>query len=102
MRESRTPCNAATFHCTTTLSLSLDWPNTPTGQIRTATVSRHRKYTRSLALDVNGRAIPTAIGILPPAILAHRIYPHHLFVQLEYLAHRDSLREPPHHHPPAP
>src|SRR6266852_1586727 len=74
MRESRTPCNAAAFHRTTTLSLALVWPSTPSGQIRTARVSKHRKYTGRLDVDVNGRDILAAIGMLPPAILDHQIY----------------------------
>src|SRR5216683_1457277 len=104
MRESRTPCNAATFHCTTTLSLSLDWPNTPTGQIRTATVSKHRKYTGSLDVDVNGRGILAAIGTPPPTIVDHRIYSNHPFSlridsatasRTSVLARRESYLAPP-------
>src|SRR6266446_1246461 len=79
MRESRTPCNAAAFHRTTTLSLALVWPSTPSGQIRTARVSKHRKYMGRLDVNVDGRGILAAIGILPPAILDHRIYANHLF-----------------------
>src|SRR6266481_6288431 len=79
MRESRTPCNAAAFHRTTTLSLALVWPSTPSGQIRTARVSKHRKYMGSLDADVDGRGILAAIGILPPAIVDHRICANHLF-----------------------
>src|SRR6266481_758401 len=75
MRESRTPCNAAAFHRTTTLSLALLWPSTPSGQIRTARVSKPRKYMGSLDVNVDG----AAIGVLPPAILDHRIYTNHLF-----------------------
>src|SRR6266852_8127152 len=79
MRESRTPCNAAAFHRTTTLSLALVWLSTPSGQIRTARVSKHRKYMGSLDVNADGRGILAAIGILPPAILDHRIYANHLF-----------------------
>src|SRR5713101_55635 len=79
MRESRTPCNAAAFHRTTTLSLALVWPSTPSGQIRTARVSKHRKYMGRLDVNVDGRGILATIGILPPAILDHRIYANHLF-----------------------
>src|SRR5438445_3418769 len=64
MRESRTPCNAAASHRTTTLSLTLDWPITPGGQITTATASKHRKYIGSLNVGMDGRAILAAIGTL--------------------------------------
>src|SRR5216684_8360474 len=64
MRESRTPCNAAASHSTTTLSLALDWPITPTGQIRTAIVSKYRKYVGSLNVDMYGRGILAAIEML--------------------------------------
>src|SRR6266403_4678196 len=79
MRESRTPCNAAAFHRTTTLSLALVWPSTPSGQIRTARVSKHRKYMGRLDVNVDGRDILAAIGMLPPAILDHQIYANYLF-----------------------
>src|SRR5713226_1699561 len=74
MRESRTPCNAATFHCTTTLSLALAWPIAPIGQIRTATISKDRKNKGSLDVDVDGRRMLAAIVILPPAIVGTRIH----------------------------
>src|SRR6266404_3895926 len=79
MRESRTPCNAAAFHRTTRLSLVLDWPNTPTGQIRAATVSKNRRYKGRLHFDVDDTGILAAIETLPPAIVEHRIYANHLF-----------------------
>src|SRR5258708_34538211 len=72
MRESRTPCNAATFHCTTTLSLALAWPITPIGQIRAATISKDRKNKGSLDVDVNDANILAAIETLPPAIVDPR------------------------------
>src|SRR2546430_4883069 len=79
MRESRTPCNAAAFHRTTTLSLALVWPITPSGQIRTPRVSKHRKYEGSLDVDVDSMGMLAAIGTLPPAIVDHRIDANHLF-----------------------
>src|SRR3989442_12265419 len=79
MRESRTPCNAAAFHRTTRVSLVLDWPNTATGQIRAATVSKNRRYKGRLHFDVDDTGILAAIETLPPAIVEHRIYANHLF-----------------------
>src|SRR5712691_8674486 len=61
MRESRTPCNAAAFHRTTTLSLPLDCPSTPAGQRRMATISKYRKYKGSLDVEADGRGILAAI-----------------------------------------
>src|ERR1700674_2439524 len=104
MRESRTPCNAATFHCTTTLSLALAWPITPTGQIRTGTISKDRNNKGSLDVDVEGRGMLAAIGILPPVIVEPRIHSNHLFSQridsatasrASVLARRDSHLGPP-------
>src|SRR6266550_64629 len=74
MRESRTPCNAAAFHRTTTVSLALDWPRAPVGQIRIAKASKHQKYTRRLHVDADGTGILATIGTLPPAIVGARIY----------------------------
>src|SRR5712671_6964993 len=104
MRESRTPCNAATFHCTTTLSLALAWPITLRGQIRTGTISKDRNNKGNLDLDVEGRGMLAAIGILPPVIVDNRIHSNHLFSQridsatasrASVLAHRDSHLGPP-------
>src|SRR5713226_2205399 len=104
MRESRTPCNAATFHRTTTLSLALAWPITPTGQIRTATISKDRKNKGSLDVDVDGRGMFAAIWILPPAIVDHRIYSNRPFSlridsatasRTSVLARRESYLAPP-------
>src|SRR5216684_4166913 len=77
MRESRTPCNAAMFHCTTTLSLALAWPITPTGQIRTATISKDRNNKGSLDVHVEDRRTLGAIGILSPVIVDNLIDTNH-------------------------
>jgi anti-anti-sigma factor len=41
----------------------------PTGQIRTAMASKHRKYTECLDSDMDGRGILAAIGTVPPSYL---------------------------------
>src|SRR5229473_5254371 len=43
MRESRTPCNAATFHCTTTVSLAAALPAVVIWNIRIPIASRNQK-----------------------------------------------------------
>src|SRR5713226_3867101 len=74
MRESRTPCNAATFHRTTTLSVPLDWPSAPVGQVKTAKANKHQEYKGNLHVDVDGAGILAVIGTLPPAIVGTRIH----------------------------
>src|SRR5216683_5625274 len=81
MRESRTPCNAATFHCSTTLSLALAWPITPTGQIRTTTIIKDRNNKGSLDADVEDRCVLGAIGRFPPAVVDDLIDTNHLLSQ---------------------